>query len=223
MGHPGLGAPGLTGARRPVPGYSHRVDVPSFDASTALLVVDVQNDFADPQGGLAVPGGPAVVEACAALVERAVHAGALVVHTQDWHPPETPHFTTGGGDWPVHCVRDTWGAELHPGLPVAGPVVRKGTDGRDGYSGFTVRDPQDPDATEDTGLASLLEEHGVRRVVVVGLAADVCVADTALDAVQHGLGTVVDWSATAPVELEEGDAERTLSRLRGAGVEVVHA
>ena len=76
-----------------------------------------------------------------------VREGGLVVYTQDWHPERTPHFDTDGGTWPVHCVRDTWGAQFHPPLDVLGdaPVIRKGTDGGDGYSGFTVRDPESGD------------------------------------------------------------------------------
>ena len=64
-----------------------------------------------------------------------------VVYTQDWHPPSTPHFAKDGGIWPVHCVADSWGAELHPRLRVAGPVVHKGVSGEDGYSGFTMPRP----------------------------------------------------------------------------------
>ena len=112
-----------------------------FDATTALLVVDVQNDFADPGGGLYVRDGEQVVPLVSELVGAAQNAGSAVVYTQDWHPASTPHFAKDGGIWPVHCVVDTWGAELHPQLLVQGPVVRKGTSGEDGYSGFSVRDP----------------------------------------------------------------------------------
>ena len=76
-----------------------------------------------------------------AQVAAAKAAGARVVYTQDWHPPSTPHFARDGGIWPVHCVADTWGAQLHPDLRVEGPVVRKGQHGEDGYSGFTCATP----------------------------------------------------------------------------------
>src|SRR5205809_180437 len=114
-----------------------------YDERTALLVVDVQNDFADPGGGLPVPGGEQIIDAVNREVDAASAAGALVVYTQDWHPASTPHFAKDGGTWPVHCVGDTWGAELHPKVRVVpdAPRVRKGTGGEDGYSGFTVRDP----------------------------------------------------------------------------------
>lgn len=114
-----------------------------YDDSTALLVVDVQNDFAHPDGNLYVPGGDDAIAAVNREIEAALQSGSLVVYTQDWHPPSTPHFQKDGGIWPTHCVQNTWGAELHHTLRVVdGPVVRKGTGGEDGYSAFSVRDPE---------------------------------------------------------------------------------
>ena len=193
-----------------------------YDASTALVVVDVQNDFTDPAGGLSVADGEAILPEVNARVAACRTAGGLVVYTQDWHPERTPHFLTDGGPWPVHCVRDTWGAALHPDLDVDGPVVRKGVDGGDGYSGFSVRDPVSGDVTR-TELGGLLEQHGVRRVVVVGLAGDVCVAATAEDAAALGLTTIVPLAATRMVELAPGDGARAIERLRDADVEVIEA
>ena len=113
-----------------------------YRPGTALIVVDVQNDFADPAGGLSVAGGEAVIPAIDREIEMAVTNGAIVVATQDWHPASTPHFAKDGGIWPVHCVADSWGAQLHPdlALPDDTPRVRKGANGEDGYSGFTMRD-----------------------------------------------------------------------------------
>jgi nicotinamidase/pyrazinamidase len=190
-----------------------------YDPGTALIVVDVQHDFADPDGGLYVRGGEEVVPVVNAEVAAATSAGAPVVYTQDWHPPSTPHFAKDGGVWPVHCVRDTWGAELHRDLHVEGPVVRKGVDGGDGYSGFSVRDPVSGEESS-TELGRLLEEAGVRRVVVTGLAGDVCVKATALDARQLGYEVAVPLEATRFVELEKGDGERAIAELAAAGVEV---
>jgi len=112
-----------------------------YGTQTALIVVDVQNDFADPAGSLSVPGGMEVVAFANDQVDAAEAGGALVVFTQDWHPPTTPHFAKDGGTWLVHCVAGTWGAEPAPGLQLHGRVTRKGTGGEDGYSGFTARDP----------------------------------------------------------------------------------
>jgi nicotinamidase/pyrazinamidase len=190
-----------------------------YDARTGLIVVDVQNDFADPAGGLTVHDAEAIIPEINARIEACRSAGGLVVYTQDWHPERTPHFTTDGGPWPVHCVRDTWGAELHPELIVDGPIVQKGVDGGDGYSGFSVRDPVSGDVSR-TELGALLQVHGVERVVVVGLAGDVCVAATAEDAADLGFTTVAPLVATRMVELVAGDGERAIARMRAAGVEV---
>lgn len=191
----------------------------SYDSRTALVVVDVQNDFADPSGSLFVTGGDAVVGVVNAEIEAARAADAFVVYTQDWHPPETPHFVTDGGTWPVHCVRDTWGAELHPDLTVVGPTVRKGTGGEDGYSGFSMQDPATGEVSP-TGLHQLLQEHDATKVVVVGLALDVCVKATALDAVELGYDTTIVAGASAPVDIEPGDGERAVADMQTAGVTV---
>jgi nicotinamidase/pyrazinamidase len=122
--------------------------------------------------------------------------------------------------WPVHCVRDTPGAELHPNLSVAGPVVRKGTEGEDGYSGFSVRDPLSGETTA-TRLGSLLAEWNVRRIVVTGLAGDVCVKETALDGRRLGYEVVLPLAATRFVELQPGDGQRAVAEMESAGVTVV--
>jgi len=196
--------------------------IEDYDPRTALIVVDVQNDFTDPDGGLAVADAESILPGINARIAACRGAGGLVAYTQDWHPERTPHFVTDGGPWPVHCVRDTWGAALHPDLTVDGPVVRKGVGGEDGYSGFSVRDPVSGDVSR-TELGALLDAHGVDRVVVVGLAGDVCVAATAEDAATRGHRTVVPLAATRMVELREGDGERAIERLRAAGVDVVPA
>ena len=120
----------------------------------------MQNDFADPEGGLYVAGGEQVVPLVNIEVARARDAGAQVMYTQDWHPEHTPHFAQDGGIWPVHCVGDTWGAAFHPELTVEGDVVRKGVGGEDGYSGFTVRDPETHEESS-TALEALLRDRGI--------------------------------------------------------------
>lgn len=188
-----------------------------WDERTALVVVDVQNDFADPAGALAVAGGGDIVPVLNGVIATAEAAGATVAYTQDWHPPDTPHFEKDGGIWPVHCVQDTWGAAFHPDLRVAGEVVRKGTGGEDGYSGFTVRDPASGNPS-DTLLESMLRDRGVATVVVGGLATDYCVRDTALDAMERGFATFVLIDAVRAVDLQEGDGARALEAMRRAGV-----
>jgi nicotinamidase/pyrazinamidase len=195
--------------------------MPTYDARTALLVVDVQNDFADPNGSLYVQGGGEIVPIVNAEVGRARDAGALVVYTQDWHPEHTPHFQVDGGIWPVHCVAGTPGAAFHPDLMVADhKVVRKGHDGRDGYSGFSVRDPLSGERS-DTLLQQMLKDHGIERLVICGLATDYCVVETVLDARMLGYPVEVLTDAVRAVELQPGDGAAALSRMRDAGAELV--
>ena len=193
--------------------------MPVYDPGVALVVVDVQNDFADPSGSLSVAGAEAVIPIVNAALWDAADGGAVIVATQDWHPESTPHFAKDGGVWPVHCVADSWGADLHPALslPSDAPRVKKGANGEDGYSGFTMRDPVSGDETA-TELDSLLRERGVERVVVCGLATDYCVKATALDAVRLGYRVELLDGAVAAVELEPGDGGRALDEMRAAGV-----
>lgn len=188
-----------------------------LDDKAALVVVDVQNDFADRNGSLYVRGGEEVIGLINQLA--AENRDAFCVYTQDWHPPRTPHFEKDGGRWPVHCVAETWGAELHPALVVAGPVLKKGVGGEDGYSGFFVRDPKSGEV-EATELEGMLRARGIERVVVVGLAEDVCVKETALDAARLGFETVVLADATRPVNRRPGDGARAVAELVKAGVEI---
>ena len=188
----------------------------SYDPYTALIVVDVQNDFADPAGSLSVAGGADVVPVINAQVAAAIAAGGRVFYTQDWHPPDTPHFEKDGGIWPVHCVRDTWGAELHPDLRVEGPVVRKGSNGEDGYSGFTMRDPETLETLE-TELHQLLTAAGISKLVIAGLATDYCVLATALDARTRDYPTTLLAAGIRAVDLKPGDGARAIAELRLAG------
>ena len=190
-----------------------------YSRSTALVIVDVQNDFADPAGSLSVKGGDAVVPVINGEIDMATTAGATIVATQDWHPGSTPHFQKDGGIWPVHCVGGTWGAELFPELrlPDGAPRVRKGSNGEDGYSGFTMRDPTTGEEAP-TELDGLLRDKGVERVVVVGLATDYCVSATALDAARLGYATSLLTDAIAAVDLQPGDGDRALESVRDAGV-----
>jgi nicotinamidase/pyrazinamidase len=186
-----------------------------YDDRSALLVVDVQNDFADPAGSLSVRGGETVVPVVNEETDLALAAGAFVAYTQDWHPPVTPHFAKDGGTWPVHCVAGSWGAELHPRLRVHGAVIKKGMGADDGYSGFSVRDPRTGEVTP-TPLAATLPDQ-VERLVVAGLATDYCVAETVLDGRRLGYDVEVLAAAIRPVELEPGDGERASERMLLAG------
>jgi nicotinamidase/pyrazinamidase len=189
-----------------------------YDPTTALVVVDVQNDFADPAGSLFVAGAADILPRINAAIADAEAAGATVVCTQDWHPEVTPHFAKDGGIWPVHCVAETWGAELHPDLAVPADSlhIRKGANGEDGYSGFSMRDPVSGETTP-TPLDAALRDRGVQRVVVCGLATDYCVNATALDAIDLGYEAFFLEDAVAAVDLQPGDGERATETMIGAG------
>ncbi len=193
-----------------------------YGPGVALVVIDMQNDFATAGGSLYVAGGESIVGAVNAEVAAAAEAGSPVFYTQDWHPEQTPHFATSGGVWPVHCVRGTPGAALHPRLTVAGPVIRKGTDGSDGYSGFSVRHPASGERSA-TELGDALAAAGVRTVVIAGLAGDYCVKETALDAVSLGFHAVVPLPLTRFVNASEGDDDRAVAEMAAAGVDVISA
>jgi nicotinamidase/pyrazinamidase len=191
-------------------------DLPTYDENSALVVVDVQNDFADPNGSLYVEGGEQVVSLVNREIDRATAAGAYAVYTQDWHPPSTPHFARQGGKWPVHCVRETWGADLHPELKVVGDQIRKATGPEDGYSGFSVEHLPSGER-RGTGLHDLLRARGIDRIVIVGLATDYCVKETALDALRLGYDVTVVREAVGAVELQPGDGAHALAAIREAG------
>ena len=190
-----------------------------YQTGVALVIVDVQNDFADPRGSLSVRGAPDVIPVINREAALALASGGFLVLTQDWHPERTPHFARDGGPWPVHCVADTWGAELHPALDVPSGtcIVRKGSNGEDGYSAFTMRDPG-TGAEIPTILQPLLETAGVEEVVVVGLATDYCVKATALDAARLGFRTTVLTDGIAAVNVQDGDGARALEEMAAAGV-----
>jgi nicotinamidase/pyrazinamidase len=192
----------------------------SYDGETALVVVDVQNDFADPAGSLYVAGGEEVVPIANAQIADAIEAGAFVVYTQDWHPESTPHFEKDGGLWPVHCVQDSWGAMFHPDLHVEGNIVRKGSHGEDGYSAFSVRDPESGD-TAPTILQGLLEAHGIGALAICGLATDFCVVQTVTDARDLGYPVTVLREGIRAVDLKAGAGERALRWMREAGAEII--
>ncbi len=192
----------------------------TFDPRTALIVVDIQNDFAHPDGSLYVAGAGRVVSNANAAIANADESGALVLLTQDWHPADTPHFEKDGGIWPVHCVGETWGAQFHDDLPVSGrTIVRKGVDGSDGYSGFTTRDPQSGQQ-QPTELEAILREARVERCVIVGLATDYCVKETVLDARRLGFEVLVPIDTVAAVNLQPNDGDDALAAMTDAGATI---
>ena len=175
----------------------------------ALIIVDFQNDFT-PGGALAVRDGDRIAGRVNELA--ADPRFDLVVATRDWHPADHGSFSERGGPWPVHCVQDTEGAQLHASLDQSNVdvIVDKGTDPQtEGYSGF-----------QDTTLGELLRERNIDSVTVVGLATDYCVKNTALDALRQGFDVTVDSASVRGVDVAAGDSERALDELRTAGASV---
>ncbi len=201
------------------------------DADTALLIVDVQNDFC-PGGALTVAHGAQVVAPINAL------SGLFsnIILTQDWHPhdhisfadnqPDKSPFETISlpyGDqtlWPAHCIQGTRGAEFHADLNSdhAQLVVRKGFRAAiDSYSAF-----YENDQTTATGLHGYLQERGISKLVLVGLATDFCVAWSAIDAARLGLNPTVVLSACVAIDLD-GSLQAQLKAMQQAGVRVVNS
>jgi nicotinamidase/pyrazinamidase len=195
-------------------------------AKTALIVVDVQNDFC-PGGALAVAGGDDIVPVINAMIPN---YGACVL-TQDWHPRDHTSFASqhngkapfdmvqvAYGDqvlWPDHCVQGSAGAAFHEGLntDAADLVIRKGfRRDIDSYSAFFENDQ-----TTATGLDGYLRTRGISSVVLTGLATDFCVFYSAMDAVKLGFDVHLAISACRGIDMD-GSLDDALAKMRAAGV-----
>jgi nicotinamidase/pyrazinamidase len=166
-----------------------------MDAQDALIIVDVQKDFC-PGGALPVAGGDEVVPVLNEWIHCARGAGAAIIASRDLHPPDHVSFRQQGGPWPAHCVKGTPGADFHPDLELSDTVqiVNKGTAREsDSYSAFA-----------DHSLADRLRRQGIQRLWIGGLAEDVCVRATVLDACEAGFEVHVLTDATRPVDAGEG-------------------
>ena len=182
----------------------------------ALLIVDVQNDFC-PGGALQIRDGDKVIAPLNYAAQIFSAAALPVLTSRDWHPPQTHHFREFGGDWPVHCVAGTTGADFHPDLrlPEGTMILAKGIDPTlDGYSAFEAV------GADGRQLAELLAELGVQRLYIGGLATDYCVLATTLEARQRGLAVTVLTDAIAGVESRPGDATTALAKMKRAGAEL---
>ena len=196
-----------------------------------LVVIDVQNDFC-PGGPLAVPEGAAVVPVINGLIERF----PAVIATQDWHPPGHASFASAHPGtapfqsievdygpqtlWPDHCVQGSPGAEFHPDLAADAVelVIRKGfRPGIDSYSAF-----QENDRRTSTGLAGYLRDRGIARVFCCGLAGDVCVYFSAVDAQAAGFECVFIEDACRDIDMD-GSRAKSRADLRELGIAIAMA
>jgi nicotinamidase/pyrazinamidase len=213
---------------------------------SALLEIDVQNDFCPPYtsvsgekypaGALAVGGGDEVIAPLNALARRLAAAGGRVIATQDWHPAghisfasahrgkkpgETVELPGIGGQvlWPDHCVQGSFGAAFHEKLDLTpvNLVLRKGfRPGLDSWSAFFENDRKTP-----TGLEGFLKGLGIDTVIIGGLATDYCVLYSTLDAARLGFGTLVLSDAVRGVGYPEGSVEKALAEMKAAGAGLV--
>jgi nicotinamidase/pyrazinamidase len=199
---------------------------------SVLLVVDVQVDFC-PGGNLPVPEGDRVVP----VINRLSRAFPRIVATQDWHPQDHVSFASNhpGSNpfdilrgkegeqilWPDHCVPGMPGAEFHPDLDTLpfDLIVRKGTDPNlDSYSAFFENDHKTA-----TGLHFYLEGLKARSVYLVGLALDVCVYYSVMDALKLGFRTVVVEDACRGIDSPPGSLKARLEEMRRAGAQILRA
>jgi nicotinamidase/pyrazinamidase len=178
-----------------------------IDKQTALVVVDVQNDFC-PGGALPVKDGDKVVPVLNKYIERFRRAGAPILFTRDWHPPDHSSFKSQGGEWPPHCVQNSEGAKFHPDLyiPPEGEVLSKADKKDEAYSFF-----------KGTDLAQKLKERGIRRLLVGGLTTDYCVKETVSDGLKYGFEVFHLDDASKGVNLNPDDSERALKEMVAKG------
>ena len=184
--------------------------IPRLSASDAVILVDVQPDFC-PGGALPIDDGDAIIPVLQGWIEAASRQGASVYASRDWHPPQHLSFIAEGGPWPSHCVQDTSGAAYHPGLslPPQTVLVAKGT----------RLDVEQYSALDGTGLAIHLRGRAIQRLWIGGLALDVCVRATVLDARKEGFEVHVIVQGCRPVTPEGGRS--AVEEMRSAGAIIV--
>ncbi len=183
----------------------------------ALLIVDVQRDFC-PGGSLAVADGDEIIPVINRYIRLFTAQGFPVLASRDWHPKNSVHFKTGGGQWPDHCVQGTEGAKFHPGLqlPDDTVVLSKGMnpDRDDEYSGFQS-------VTGDgQHFADYLARNGIGHLLVCGIATDYCVRETVLDSLRNGFAVTLLKDAVRGVDIQPGDCDRAISEMEAAGAEI---
>lgn len=181
---------------------------------TALLVVDLQNDFME-GGVLAAKDTLSLINPLNKFIEKWAATDSLCVFTRDWHPADHWSFKTQGGPWPVHCVANTPGAEFYPGVivPPNAWMVDKGVDKQSiGYSDFG-----------STHLQDKLITKGINDLAVCGIATEYCIRADVLDALALKFCVTVLVDLIRPIEAQSGDAERVLSGLAKVGAKMVES
>ena len=194
--------------------------------TTALIIVDVQNDFCK-DGALEVPGAEEIIP----VINKLLNRFSVIRLTKDYHPKDHGSFAVNHNKepftmgelkgkpqmlWPIHCVNNSIGSDFNPGLELDKykyQVIYKGTDKDvDSYSAF-----YDNNKENDTGLTESLVTKGITRLAVVGLATDYCVKHTVLDGLKEGFDVTVLTDGCRGVEIIEGDVENALMEMEKAG------
>ncbi|KAF0219261.1 MAG: hypothetical protein FD174_2347 [Geobacteraceae bacterium] len=186
-----------------------------MEKESALLIVDVQNDFC-PGGSLPVPDGDRVVPVLNRYIDLFLKRDLPVFASRDWHPEKTSHFKVFGGIWPVHCVQGSFGARFHPDLelPSDAIVLSKGMDPRkDDYSAFQAV------TGEGSPFPELLKLMGITKLYVGGLATDYCVKETVLEGLKAGLAVTLLEDASRGVDLSPGDSAKAVEQMIEAGAD----
>ncbi|MFH0790256.1 MAG: bifunctional nicotinamidase/pyrazinamidase [Candidatus Omnitrophota bacterium] len=180
----------------------------------ALFIIDVQNDFC-PGGALAVPEGDKIVSVINKYIKIFHRQQLPVFASADWHPKNTKHFKKFGGVWPVHCVQNTKGADIHPKLKLSKRAILlyKGMDllEENSYSAFYAKNQNGMSA------ADLLKNFGIKEIYLCGLATDYCVKWTAIDALKNGFKVKLLMDAIKGVNLKPFDSENAIKEMTGMG------
>lgn len=185
-----------------------------FQNGDALLIVDVQKDFC-PGGALAIEQGDRIIPVLNYWIQQARQSKVPIYASRDWHPQGHVSHETHGGPWPVHCVQDSEGAEFHPELHLPDDVVK--------ITKGTRFDHDQNSVFDETGLSEQLKRDGVRRLFIGGLALDVCVLASVIDARKAGFEVLVIEDATRPVNEEGGRKALEEMEKSGAGVVTTEA
>jgi nicotinamidase/pyrazinamidase len=185
-----------------------------MEKGSALLIVDVQKDFC-PGGSLAVAGSDKIIPVINNYIRLFREKGLPILASRDWHPETSVHFKTRGGIWPVHCVQGSEGAQFHPEmrLPESAVILSKGMNPErdDEYSDFQ--------SVTEQGIhfPEFLEEQGISRLYICGIATDYCVKETVLDTLNNGFAVTLLEDAISGVDLNPGDSARAIEQMLAAG------
>lgn len=189
-----------------------------MEKKSALLIVDVQNDFC-PGGKLAIPEGDRVVAVLNKYIMVFSNKRLPIFASRDWHPLKTSHFKKYGGDWPQHCIQETKGAQFHPDLflPENTIIISKGIEeDLDSYSAFLGQNLSGDD------LSDILRELEIEKLFIGGLATDYCVKNTTLDALDNGFEVSLLIDAIKGVD-EEGSAQAIKEMIDSGAEEMTFA